>query len=94
MAKETVNSFLSMSKALRQRLAQLNELKNEVATKTSWGDSDRKVKEPTYSVKQVETKIASINSALYKIDKEIKKSNALTSIEVDVDFETLISPLE
>lgn len=93
MANETVNALLAMSKSLRQRQTQLNELKNKCATITMWGEKD-KTEEPVYDVKDVDKKIVKINNALFKIDTAIKASNAMTKVDVDVDYDDLTSSLD
>ena len=86
----TVNYLLSMEKSLRQRLNQLNELKNEVARRYRYDD---KVDEPTYDIKLVDKKITDINRALFMIDHKVKESNAKTSISVDVNYASLMSEI-
>jgi len=91
--EQTVNGLLSMSKSLRTRLNQLDDLKGRVATRTRWSEPN-KVDEPTYDVKDVDKKIVKINNALFKIDQVIKHSNAITKVEVDVDYDELTSSLD
>jgi septal ring factor EnvC (AmiA/AmiB activator) len=42
---------------------------------------------------QLETEIVKINNALFQIDKKIKESNAKTQIELDIQFDELMSEL-
>lgn len=92
MGKEySVNYLLSMEKSLRQRLNQLNELKNEVSRKYRYDD---KVDEPTYDVKAVDKKITEINRALFAIDHMIKASNAKTMVDASgIDYVSLMSEI-
>jgi hypothetical protein len=96
MAKMTVNALLSMEKSLRVRQAQLNELKNAGTSRSIYRSLDKteNITEPTYNIKLVDRKLAAINMALFRIDKAVKQSNAKTSVDVDVEFETLMSEIE
>jgi len=91
--KETISGLLSMQKILLQRRNQLNELKNEVSKRTMWHEPN-KTDEPVYDIKMVDKKITKINMALFKIDKAVKQSNATTNVEINIDFDSLISELE
>lgn len=89
----TINKLLAMEKSLRERLGQLNALKDQSARRTFW-DKDDKREEPTYDVKKVDKKITEINKALFEINHSIKESNAKTSLNVDVDYNSLVSEIE
>ena len=93
MKQVTINYLLAMEKSLRERLGQLNELKKESAHRTIWSD-DSKIEEPTYDIRKVDSKITCINKALFEINHRIKESNAKTTIETDIDYNTLVSEIE
>lgn len=93
MAQVTVNKLLAMEKSLRERLGQLNELKNQSARETFWM-KEEKTEKPTYDIKMVDKKIASINKALFEINHTIKESNAKTQVEVSMNYDELVSPIE
>jgi hypothetical protein len=82
-----------MEKSLRERLNQLNELKSQSARRTIW-DTDNKREEPTYDIKAVDKKITAINKALFEINHSIKESNAKTTLNVNVDYDSLVSEIE
>lgn len=93
----TVNYLLAMEKSLRQRLAQLESLKNESSKRTIWermGEGNNKIEEPTYDIKKVDKKITLINKALFEINHKIKTSNALTNIDIISDYDSLISEID
>jgi hypothetical protein len=92
MPKVSVNRLLAMEKSLRERLAQLNELKNDAKREFHWMKED-KTEKPTYDIKQVDKKIVQINKALFEINHRIKESNARTELEVDVDYDSLVSEI-
>lgn len=93
---KTVNYLLAMEKSLRERLKQLDELKTQSAKRTIWeraSESAAKREEPTYDIKKVDAKITAINKALFTINHEIKASNARTTVEINVDYDTLMEEL-
>lgn len=89
----TINKLLAMEKSLRERLNQLNELKSQSSRRTIW-DTDNKREEPTYDIKAVDKKITAINKALFEINHSIKESNAKTTLNIDVDYNSLVSEIE
>ena len=91
-SKKSVNYLLSMEKSLRQRLNQLNELKQEVSKRTIWGHQD-KTEEPTYDIKDVDKRITAINKALFTMDHMIKESNAKTMVDIDIDYDALMGEI-
>lgn len=91
----TVNKLIAMEKSLRERLGQLNEVKNASVKETHWsGKDDNKVEKPTYDIKLVDKKIVQINRALFDINHTIKTSNAMTNVEVDFSYEDLVSAID
>lgn len=95
MTELTLSSAMSMQKSLQTRLSQLNELKTSVATREIWHRAEGdKVNEPQYDVKKVDKKIVEITKALFKIDQEVKATNARTKIEVSVDYDTLMEEIQ
>jgi uncharacterized protein (DUF3084 family) len=92
----TINSLLAMQKHLQARRSQLDELKNNSSRRTRWmmSDAKEKVEEPTYDVKLVDKKLVQINRALFEIDRKIKEVNAITKIDIAIDFDTLMSEIQ
>lgn len=89
----TINEALVLSKALRGRLAELSSLRQECAyTTTYYGDTQRVV-EPKYDVKLLDKKCVDIENFLLMVDTKIKQSNAVTTIGVDIDAQSLLTPL-
>jgi len=62
-------------------------------THTIFGEQKTTV-EPMYDIKAVDKKIIEINKALFNIDKRIKESNAKTTIDIDLNFDKLMSEIE
>lgn len=88
----TINMVLAMEKSLRERLGQLNELKTQSARRTYFEAEKRE--EPTYDIKLVDKKITAINKALFEINHKVKASNAKTEVEVNLDYDSLVSEIE
>lgn len=89
----TVNSLLCMQKALKTRSAQLNEMKNNITSRTLYKDRNEVV-EPTYDIKVVDKRIVAINNAMFKIDQAVKESNAKTDVGIHLDFDALMSEID
>lgn len=88
-----MNYLLAMEKSLRERLNQLDGLKTQSARRTYYDNSEKR-EEPTYDIKKVDKKITEINRALFEINHKIKESNAKTTVDVNVDYNSLVSELE
>jgi hypothetical protein len=91
MAQRSVNYLLAVEKSLRERLAQLTDLRNQVSKRSVY---DTHKEEPLYDVKNVDKKITKINKALFELNHKIKDSNAKTQVDVDLDYEILVSELD
>jgi hypothetical protein len=91
--KVTVNKLLAMEKSLRERLNQLKELEVKTAKVSIWDDKDKR-EEPTYDVRKVDKKITELNKALFEINYMVKESNAKTLVEVNLDYNDLVSGIE
>jgi len=91
--KETISTLLVMEKNLRGRLNEISNLAQSSTSRSRWGDSDR-IDEPTYDVKKLDKKCSDIRKALFKINREIKTVNASVTVEVDVDYDTLMDAID
>jgi hypothetical protein len=95
MSSQTVNAWLSMKNSLQSRLSELKDMKNNATTRriSEW-DGKKETVEPTYDIKFIDKKCAQITTALFKIDRAIKEANAKTKVELDVDYDALVTPIE
>ena len=91
--KITINSLLTMERNLKSRLSQLNELRNSTSTRETYFEKD-KVIEPLYDVKLVDKKMTKITKALYFINNAVKESNAKTKVDIDINYDDLVSEIE
>lgn len=96
MVTQTVNAWLSMKNSLQSRLSELKDLKGNATTRhiSEYSDGRKDITEPTYDIKSIDKKCAQITTALFKIDRAIKEANAKTKVELDVDYDTLVMPIE
>lgn len=94
----TINALLSMQKALKQRQSQLESTKSGSIMRSRHISLDKTehIEEPLYDIKKLDKKVTEINKALLKIDQEIKRSNAKTTVELPttIDFDALMSEVE
>jgi len=98
MEKLTVNQLLVLCKEVRSRMNDLRGIRSSCTTRerTYFGvnQENRKEVEPQYDVKAVDKKIVSLENWLFKADAAIKQSNATTIVNVDVDVDELLKPIE
>jgi len=96
----TVNEAMVLQKTLKERLAELRNLRSSVATEKTttypWHDSEKKVEEikVKYDIKVLDKRVTELELALYKMDAAIKQSNAKTEIAITADVDKLLAPLE
>ena len=95
MTNQSVNAWLSMKNSLQSRLAEVKEMKSNASTRRiSRFDGKEEITEPTYDIKFIDKKSSELTTALYKIDRAIKEANAVTRVELDVDYDTLVRPID
>ena len=98
MDKLTVNQLLVLMKEVRSRCNDLRSIRSSCTTRerTYFGlnQENRKEVEPQYDVKAVDKKVTSLENWLFKADAAIKQSNAMTVVDVEVDVDDLLKPLE
>ena len=96
----TINQALSFLKILKQRKAELENLRSQVSTSRTdsyFGDNyDKKrdsVVTPQFDVKLVDRKVVELANAIYLIDSSIKQANATTKVDLEIDRDKLLEPL-
>jgi len=91
----TVNDALVLIKALRQRQASLESLRDKVSTEDRYLYAEKeKIQTPKYDVVSVDEKVVRIGNAILDLDTAIKRSNAKTELDITIDRGDLLSPLE
>jgi hypothetical protein len=95
MAVKSINAWLSMKNSLQARLSELKDMKGQASTRhISRYDGKEDIIEPTYSIKEIDKKSSRITTALFLIDQAIKEANAKTVVELDVNYDDLVQPIE
>jgi len=92
--QKSVNEIMCLQKAVRERLAELQQLRNQVSTTDTYYGAKDRVVEANYNVKDVDKKIVELRNFLLEIDSKIKQSNAVTLISIDYDIKDLLTPLQ
>jgi hypothetical protein len=92
--KKTINELLVLSKIVRERVNNLKALSEKVSKREVFYSTSEKVVEPTYDVKSVDKKIVELQRFLLDADTAIKKSNAVTEVEIEYSVDKLLEPLQ
>ena len=93
----TVNLLLCQQKIARERLNELKQLRNQVATTTrSYFQETKMETEQLYDVRKVDKQIIMLEKFLFLSDSAIKQSNAITQVEIPVEWsvDQLLAPIE
>lgn len=95
-SKFTINELLVLMKTVRYRMKELESLRDQISTKTTfgWGGETAKVVEPQYDVKKVDAKMVELQKFMFFADSKIKNSNAVTKVDFDADIDSLLSNIE
>lgn len=91
----TINEGLALQKALKQRHAELTQLRNQNANAQRYRNpgSAEVVEQPLYDVKKVDTMLVKIAKEMRLLDASIKAANAKTVIDFNHD-ETSLGAIE
>lgn len=89
----TINEGLTLMKAIRKRVANLEELRESVSNTTRYMGAQERVVTPKYDVKAVDQKIIELDKMLFLMDNAIKKQNAITEIKVVIDTDKIFESL-
>jgi len=90
----TINELMVLMKALRGRLAELSSLRSECSNSTQYyGSTGEKIVTPLYSVKELDAKCVAIENFILLADTAIKQSNAITKVNIEIDAQTLMTPI-
>ena len=90
----TVNELMVLMKSIRDRLAGLRAMRSQVSTTDRWLGDAQKIIEPVYDVKKLDKKIVELENFLFRADSKIKTANAKTVVDLPVDVDKLLEPLE
>ena len=91
---KTINEVFVAMKVVRERITDLKALRGQIAVKETFFGAKEKTNEPLYDVKKVDKKIVELQNWLNVTDAKIKMSNAITQVDVELNMDDLLSPLE
>ena len=99
MENKTINEWLVIKKVLVERKADLKNIRNQTAVKRTttqrYGDNvTEETQDPQYDTKVIDRRVTEIQNAELAIDSAIKQSNATITLNLIVDVEKLLSPME
>jgi len=96
MEKLTINELMALMKTIRERVSSLKALRQQVSVKeTIWRSAESQtITEPQYDVKALDKKVMELENFLFRADSKIKTANARTTVDLDVDVDRLLQPLE
>ena len=89
----TINEGLTLIKAIRKRIANLESLRDEVSTETHYMTATESIRKPQYDVKAVDKKITELEEILFNLDNAIKRENATTEIDIQIDTGVIFASL-
>jgi len=92
--KLTINELMVLMKAVRERVNTLKGLRGQVSVKESWRGDEGKTIEPQYDIKLVDKKIMELENFIFQADSRIKSANAKVKVDLEVDVDKLLEPLQ
>lgn len=96
--KLTINQTLELINEVSKRMNDLRDIRRVSAVEENsyFGVNQERSKTitPKYDVKAVDKKIVELENWLYKAKSGIKQANASTIVDVEVDVDKLLEPLE
>ena len=99
MESRTVNEFLVLKKVFAERKNDLKQIRLQTTVKTKTvrrynDETTEETVEPQYDTKLIDRRVTEIQNAELMIDAAIKQANATTTLNVNVDVEKLLSPMD
>lgn len=98
--KKTINELMVTKKVMVERIQDLKQLRQSTAVDKSsvseYGDGRRveQKNEAKYDTKALDRRITEMQNAMLLIDSAIKQSNAITTLDLPIDVDHLLSPME
>lgn len=92
---QSVNGWLSMKNSLQSRLEEVKGMKGSAMASTTTRYDGKEVEtKPVYNVKDIDRKCSQITTALFLIDRGIKDANAKNTLDLKIDYDSLVAPIE
>ena len=89
----TINEGLTLIKAIRRRISNLEQLRESVANETRYMGQAERVVVPQYDIKKVDSKLVDLEKMLFSMDNAIKKANAITDIGIEPNMAIIFDSL-
>jgi hypothetical protein len=97
MTKLTINQLLQLNSELRGRLQKLEMIQSSSTNSevTYFGEDLNKKTEktPQYDPETLDVKIVELRNFLFKSEAAIKQANAVTTVDLDVDQDSLLAAI-
>lgn len=90
----TVSEGLQLQKAIRSRMSDLSALRSQCSIKERFFGNAEKEVTPQYDVKELDSKIVTLEKLLFNLDNAIKSSNAKTDIGLEIDSSIVFEALK
>ncbi len=98
MSQLTINTSIALMDILKARISELRSLRDKVAVTESrayFGEpKSETTTTPQYDVKFVDKKITQLQNTLFKLNGAIKEANAKTPVNINLDVDELLAPLQ
>jgi|WetSurSiteA1Bulk_404760.scaffolds.fasta_scaffold21454_5 hypothetical protein len=99
MAKLTINGTLQLITQVSKRLADLRMIRSQGInkSKTTYGTGEHQRIEESecqYDTKELDKRVTMLENWLFKANTAVKQANATTIVDLEVDSDSLLAPLE
>lgn len=97
--EKTINEWLVIKKVLAERKSDLKAIRIQTAVKTKTsrryeGEETTDEIEPQYDTKVIDRRVTELQNADLAIDAAVKQSNAKVELNINVDVEKLLAPMD
>jgi len=90
----TINELMVVRKSVREKVTDLKRVRASFSRLNTYFSKQDSVEEPRYDVKAVDRKITELQDFLLIADSKLKMTNAITQVDITVDIDKLLEPLE
>jgi len=99
MSKLTINGTLQLITQVSKRLSDIRSIRSQGVNKSkvTYGTGENARTEESvfqYDAKSLDQKVTMLENWLFKANTAVKQANATTVVDLDVDVDTLLAPLQ
>ena len=99
MSKLTINGTLQLINQVSKRLADLRSIRSQGINKSKvtygMGEHQRtEESECQYNTKEIDKRVTMLENWLFKANTAVKQANATTVVDLEVNSDDLLAPLE